>query len=121
MFGPNNAAMPNMPYYRLHEWSDSPCDTIGSVATQAPIKLENWAVFPNPAGNEIHVQFPQKLAAFATVQLSNINGKMVKSQELVPGSAELTISLLDLSSGTYFLKAISAEKLFEPQKIIVIH
>jgi hypothetical protein len=76
-----------------------------SSETELPNSLE---VYPNPFSDVLYVTLPNDGNGYE-VSLFNMNGQFVRS-EFVNGSFELQRD--GLSSGIYFLKAISSEKTY---------
>jgi hypothetical protein len=64
-------------------------------------------VLPNPASNQVSIQFGQTPAVSLTVQLINVEGKIVKT--ITTRSQTTNIALADVSSGHYFIKIIGKE------------
>lgn len=61
----------------------------------------NFSVYPNPASNVINLS--SATTTINAVQLTDINGRIVKSMNL-SNVAEAQIDISDLNSGMYFLK-----------------
>lgn len=74
----------------------------------------NLVVYPNPANNEINVNFPHEIAE---MNLVNISGRVVASQ--VSNLSQLNVS--NLPSGVYFLNVIDTEGRVATQKINIQH
>lgn len=66
-------------------------------------------LYPNPAGDEIHLNLPEN-HAFHALKVLNQSGQVVQILEgLTPSDQTIRLALADLSAGTYFLRLIGAE------------
>ena len=65
----------------------------------APLRIA-----PNPASAEINVQWPESLTAKATLSLTNIEGKLLKTMELRAGTNNTRLNITDFSPGMYFIE-----------------
>jgi trimeric autotransporter adhesin len=103
----DNAPMKGVNYYRLkqvdkdsrYEYSD-----IKKALFNAAYTAE---VVPNPASNFINLYIAKTGNQQATVQLLNVNGKIVYST--VSAQSHLQISTSNISRGLYFVKVIDAD------------
>lgn len=78
----------------------------GNTAFQSSIKI-----FPNPMSTEGSVSFFMPSNGLASIEIYNINGKLVKKIDLgklTVGSYTRTIEVDDLAKGTYFVNVIAA-------------
>ena len=60
----------------------------------------SFSVFPNPAGNEIHIELPA--TANGTISITDLSGKQLQVVQ-VNNLSLSTISITDLASGIYFV------------------
>ncbi|MGZ4041921.1 MAG: T9SS type A sorting domain-containing protein [Bacteroidia bacterium] len=69
----------------------------------------NLSVFPNPCNNHVIVTFNIKETQQTTINITNINGKIIlsKNVDFKHGEMSQTIDISSLSAGIYFLKVIS--------------
>jgi pectinesterase len=66
-------------------------------------KLKNQlTVYPNPASNEITVNYI-KANSNSTIAIASIDGRNLITHQLIAGTTQTTIDISKLSSGTYFL------------------
>jgi hypothetical protein len=90
----------------------------GLKPTDAGIKL---AVYPNPADANINVVMSMDNAMSATLNLLDIQGRMVSSRNIESSlSVTESIPTSDLANGIYTLQVIT-EKGISTQKITVAH
>jgi len=94
--------------------------TVG-ISTNAS-KIDGLSVYPNPANSDIVISFSLKQSADVIITVYDLNGKLVKRVETaqVNGTYKKTISLSEISSGTYLVK-VSANNQTVSQKITVVH
>jgi peroxidase len=73
-----------------------------TLSTENPI-VSDPKIFPNPAGNTVHVDFGS-MSGTVNVQIFNIDGsKLMKSQNSVAGATGMDIGISDLSPGMYIV------------------
>lgn len=81
-----------------------------STSIQDQIALnKSMSVFPNPAQNQINVQFDFNEAAHATVRISDITGRVVLDQDFgkqTPGIHSFSIDASSLNNGMYNIELI---------------
>jgi hypothetical protein len=63
---------------------------------------QDWLLYPNPAGDFIYCQGPQGIYQY---EILDFSGKVIEQHT----STQASIFVGDLSSGLYFLKALSKE------------
>lgn len=94
-------------YYNLSHGSDAYVTgmTGGPVGVEA-ITKQNVVVYPNPARDAISIKFPY-YTNFNLVEIFNAQGQLVKSvlADIDNNLTSQSISINDLSSGLYFIKA----------------
>lgn len=85
----------------------SSCVTVSKVGIEEIDYLSNVYLFPNPAGNEVNVQFQESsgITQF-DAELYDIQGKIVKSERMMNGDL---LNLSEIHPGLYVLK-IQSEK-----------
>ncbi len=117
----NSSLIPNMPYYRLYDWKDSPCDTIGSVATEEPdAPLKNaFSLHPNPATDHLQILFPQPTTAPAQCAIIDLGGKKWRTLAVPPGSSSFSVATGELPPGLYFVQILGENGRFETQKLVI--
>ena len=74
-------------------------------------------IYPNPAIDELILEFDLEQRAATTIKLVDISGKVVYSAFINPGIQIVNIDLSMLSEGVYFIH-ISGEKNILVKKII---
>jgi len=78
------------------------CQLIANITVQTASLAEMWmsdiTIAPNPTTGTLNVSSTE---AISQVQIVDLSGRMVKSQNA--SSSELTLNVVDLNEGTYFL------------------
>lgn len=64
--------------------------------------------YPNPAKNQIHVEFPNTSQA-TTIKVIDLASREIISNAVVPGSAIQTIDISGLSKGIYYLRVLGSD------------
>jgi hypothetical protein len=64
-----------------------------------------YAVYPNPAYDELHIVFSENTAQQMVLNITDISGKTVLQQSIAKGASEISISVNALSNGLYFLNS----------------
>ncbi len=82
--------------------------------------LQNLSVYPNPAKGNVNLSFNSMVSQEVTIELTNIEGKIVKSEELSlsKGKTDYSIDISNFSKGIYLVK-IKGEKTSEIRQIII--
>jgi hypothetical protein len=82
-------------------WAVNPMVTSGTIATgNLPLEVQ---ISPNPVSNFLTVHLPQTESRTFSVQLSDLNGRLLLKCE-IQGSAPHVLDLKDFSRGSYLLK-----------------
>jgi Secretion system C-terminal sorting domain len=117
----NNYMVPNMPYYRLYDWKDSPCDTIGMVATKEPeaSKQTGFSLQPNPATDQFQILFSQPTTEPAQLTITDVSGKTLQSTAISIGVNDLIVSTENLPPGCYLVQVLSEAGRPEVRKLFI--
>lgn len=69
------------------------------------IKNNNlFSIYPNPASDNLHIQFPETSFRPATISILDLNGKVWKQFHIHDTQSEESLDISTLSAGIYFLK-----------------
>ncbi|HLW09614.1 MAG TPA: T9SS type A sorting domain-containing protein, partial [Fermentimonas sp.] len=79
------------------------------------IETPQVSVYPNPATTILHVQLPNSVKK-AELSISDINGKVVKSQTLNSNSV-VQLAIEDLEKGVYILKVVSKDNQWQKKLV----
>ncbi len=120
----NYYGLPNFPYFRLLDWGDSPCDTLGIdggplMATQQPQGTDTGIkVSPNPATTSLTITLPSGISAQSmSVTCTNMLGQVLAVPTTTQGGA-IQADVSSLSSGLYFCSVSVGSKKWT-QKVVV--
>ena len=96
---------------------------LGCLYNDAPeVDLENDVnVYPNPAINQVNIEFPLKKAESVTISILNMMGETVKTiceENPATGMYFKALDISELERGVYFI-SIESNKIKEIKKIIV--
>ncbi len=83
---------------------------LGNVGLKEKIDLVDFSVYPNPTSSCISLLFSNYKSEEITIQLIDLKGTIISVRHLgtiIPGNHVETISLLDVTAGTYVIRAIS--------------
>jgi hypothetical protein len=89
-------------------------DDILSIANNEKL---NYSVYPNPVKDILSLNFDNTLMETATLNLFDLNGRLVWNGTYLPYSGTKSIIMENLESGVYFLK-ISSNGINKTHKII---
>ncbi|HLP49336.1 MAG TPA: T9SS type A sorting domain-containing protein [Chitinophagales bacterium] len=69
-------------------------------------------MYPNPTTGTLFINFTMQNAERVTIEITDINGKVVKSvlNETVSGNQNIAVDMNDVSNGMYFARVTSAQK-----------
>jgi hypothetical protein len=89
----------------------SPCSffTIGAVPKPSGTSTEgntNFTVFPNPATNQLNIEFEAEKESVATLKLMDLTGRLLKEIQstTVIGLNNINMSMTEFKPGNYILK-----------------
>ncbi len=66
-------------------------------------------IYPNPAGNTLHVNFGASLTGKIALVITDVSGKPLITNKALQGGTSAQINISNLPAGTYFLKIISTK------------
>lgn len=106
-------------YYTYGGTTDFYVDNVslysGELSTKNAEAMQQFSVYPNPATDVINIANANNILVNG-VQVTDINGRMVKSQKF-DGVASAQISIADLTSGVYMV-TVSSEKGAVTKKVV---
>lgn len=97
----------------------SSCDYLTGIA-ESQIGQGLLKIYPNPAKNEITVEYYANIEQILTLDLYNLIGERVGAYQLNKGNNSTKIFLPDYEAGIYFYKIISEDKTITEDKLIII-
>lgn len=81
-------------------------------------KDELFTVYPNPAKDKINIRYNVEEADGAYIEFIDIQGKVVKHENLSYEMVDIEINIADLPSGFYILRMTNSEKSIHYSKLI---
>jgi len=118
----NNFLLPNVPFYRLWEWEDSPCDTIGSVGVKELAEgVGGVTIYPNPAQTEAIITFSQPVLAESTIRVINGLGQVLAVHSIPVGSTNIVLPVANYPNGYYFIQISDGINPTVLKKVGIIH
>jgi hypothetical protein len=93
----------------LGDCTNSWAKTVGGAATHLGGEGADILVFPNPASTWINISLPERGAAYHSIQVTDINGRIVTTRPL-SGDIHAELLTLDVSTyvpGIYTIRAIA--------------
>ena len=116
----NYASMPNFPNYRLGALVGSACDTIHTTAITPVISTSfELSVSPNPATNELFLQFSKPLSAEAKCTFFELTGKKVAEYSLSKGQLSANFQISQLANGIYFYQLHQEKEILATGKLVI--
>jgi extracellular elastinolytic metalloproteinase len=82
---------------------DVPADCVLSTDEVQAVK-NTISIYPNPAKNEFFINFPSKTLGKVSVEIYDMSGKLVSSEDKISPDAKKSISIDRLINGTYLVK-----------------
>ena len=81
-----------------------------TTPTNELIEEHNFKVYPNPVQNTVYINFTSEKVGDGTIQLLDISGKLLKSQQIdIRAYNNHSLSLSDVTAGLYLIKVVSEE------------
>ncbi|MET3036919.1 T9SS type A sorting domain-containing protein [Chryseobacterium sp. NRRL B-14859] len=68
------------------------------------VKDNKISIYPNPAKDEFYINFPGKTLGKVSVELYDMSGKLVSSEDKISPENKRAISTSRLINGTYIVK-----------------
>jgi len=78
-----------------------------------------FIVFPNPVDNEAWIRFDEALEETAKADIFNIEGKLIMSRELFPGTRQYEITFDNCPEGFYFMRITSGNRFIGLHKLVI--
>lgn len=76
-------------------------------------EINNISIYPNPACNEIFLNFVQTMNKFSQIQVYSITGKLISNLAITEiDSQHSSLNISSLSKGMYFIKIQSDKQIF---------
>ena len=82
---------------------------------------EDFALYPNPANNQVNIVFDRPLQKSANFRLIDQTGKILMDGGLSVGTREFPVETTELASGVYFISISDDAVTLKPRRLIVVH
>lgn len=83
-----------------------PADCVLSTNETTSVKDNAISIYPNPAKNEFFINFPKNTLGKVNVEIYDMSGKVVSTENKISPDAKKSISTDKLINGTYLVKVI---------------
>lgn len=81
-----------------------PADCVLATDEVKSVKANTISIYPNPAKNEFFINFPSNTLGKVSVEIYDMSGKLVSSEDKVSPEVKKSISTERLTTGTYIVK-----------------
>lgn len=88
-----------------------------AIASANQLK-QNFKAYPNPAKGSVLIEFDPAIHT-TTINLSDITGRLIKTETIVAGMNKYQLSLQNIGPGMYFLRMVDGNIYTNPIKLIV--
>lgn len=79
------------------------------------------SLIPNPAGEYVEIHFSNKKAnGAAHIYFHASDGELVLETTVQDHESAIRVPVLELVSGIYYVRAVSADKAYKPEKLVII-
>ena len=117
----NAYTIPNFPNYRLGDWANSPCDSLGiNPANEVKSEISEINIYPNPASISAQIQFHLPVSKNYSLTLYDFMGRLFLSERIDEETASHTFSLESCPSGWYFVCITKNGKVVAKEPLAVI-
>jgi len=104
----NFGGMPNFPRFRVDE--DDKCDPkLTSVFGDAVYYRKSLKVYPSPSAGRYKVEIPDGFLD-GNLLVIDLNGRIIKKQQITRGTLSVDIDITSFSSGYYFIELYPDKK-----------
>lgn len=81
-----------------------PADCVLSTQETSSVKNNAISIYPNPAKNEFFINFPKNTLGKVNVEIYDISGKLISTENKISPDSKKAISTSNLVNGTYLVK-----------------
>jgi hypothetical protein len=98
-------------YYRLEQVDFNGNMTYSETITIEVDAKDDVVIYPTVADQILTIEFGQTIEEKQTIDIFDVNGKLVQTQRLESGVLKTNIQVSNLASGVYFIKLENSESL----------
>lgn len=88
---------------------------------QAMAALQMGQNIPNPAQESTIIPFEGVWSKDMTLQVVDLNGRVMLTREVMPGSSQVEVNTASLPAGVYFYQLTDGQSIGAPHKLVVVH
>ena len=88
------------------------CQNVCVSSTSIDDQISTFEVYPNPNNGVFNISFESPLKQNVTIEVFNMLGNVIYTKTLSKNIGNFNVELSDISSGVYFIKLDSNEKIF---------
>jgi hypothetical protein len=88
------------------------CQNVCVSSTSIDDQVSKFEVYPNPNNGVFNISFESPLKQNVTIEVFNMLGNVIYTKTLSNNIGSFNVELSDISSGVYFIKLDSNEKIF---------
>lgn len=81
-----------------------PAECVLSTSETSAVKNIGVSIYPNPAKNEFYINFPSSTLGKVDVEIYDMSGKLISTENKISPEAKKAISTSKLINGTYLVK-----------------
>lgn len=81
-----------------------PAECVLATDEVKTVKNNTISIYPNPAKNEFYINFPSNTIGKVSVEIYDMSGKMISSEDKISPDAKKAISTDKMINGTYMVK-----------------
>jgi len=81
-----------------------PAECVLSTSETSAVKNVGISIYPNPAKNEFYINFPSSTLGKVDVEIYDMSGKLISTENKISPEAKKAISTSKLINGTYLVK-----------------
>lgn len=81
-----------------------PAECLLSTSETSAVKNVGVSIYPNPAKNEFYINFPSSTLGKVDVEIYDMSGKLISTENKISPEAKKAISTSKLINGTYLVK-----------------
>jgi hypothetical protein len=82
---------------------------MGMSTLATPSKASAFSVYPNPFNNQLNIRNNGTSGKIYQIQLVDLSGKMIASQQIVTNGLDMSIALPEMPAGIYFVRMINSQ------------
>jgi hypothetical protein len=94
-------------WFTLSDSVNTPLVKNMGISNQAAAEVKSFSVYPNPFNNQLNIRNNGTSGIAYQIQLVDLSGKMIASQQLITNGLDMSITLPEMPAGIYFVRMIN--------------